>query len=116
MDSKPSVRKIIAYNVKKYRKLNNLTQEALAELADISNTYIANIECGQTWISDKTLERIADSLNIDIYLLFIPNTQVEINSFQKEREETISYLANKEKELSEYIRKFFCETFSTIIK
>ena len=55
MDEKLHIRTVIAGNVKKYRKLRQLTQEALAEAADVSNTYIANRECGQTGISDKTL-------------------------------------------------------------
>ena len=65
MNNKPHIRNVIAGNVKKYRKLRQLTQENLAELADVSNTYIANIECGQTWISDKTLEKIAAALHIE---------------------------------------------------
>ena len=64
MNDKPQIRNIIAKNVKKYRKMNFLTQEELAEAADVSNTYIANIECGQTWISDKTLEKIANALHL----------------------------------------------------
>mgnify|MGYP003307297414 CR=1 FL=1 len=62
MEENFSIRKIVAKNVKKYRKLNNLTQENLAEAANISNTYVANIECGQTWVSDKTLEKIDDPM------------------------------------------------------
>ena len=68
MEEKPHIRRVIAKNVKKYRKLNNMTQEVLAETAEVSNTYIANIECGQTWISDKTLEKIASALHIEVYL------------------------------------------------
>ena len=66
------IRNVVACNIKKYRKLNNLTQEKLAELSNMSNTYIANIECGKTWVSDKTLESIAAALNTDIFMLFIP--------------------------------------------
>lgn len=35
----------------------------LAEAADVSNTYIANIECGQTWVSDKTNLTIMSKLS-----------------------------------------------------
>ena len=100
MEENFSIRKIVAKNVKKYRKLNNLTQENLAEAANISNTYVANIECGLTWVSDKTLEKIAVALHIDIYLLFLPDLpeKNEESSVYK-REEIISYLNNREKEL-----------------
>lgn len=117
MEENFSIRKIVAKNVKKYRKLNNLTQENLAEAANISNTYVANIECGQTWVSDKTLEKIAVALHIDIYLLFLPDLpeKNEEASVYK-REEIISYLNNREKELGTYIKNFFSETFSHILK
>lgn len=75
MNKNIPVRSIIAKNVRKYRKLNNLTQEKLAELADISNTYIANIECGKTWISDRTLEKISIALNTDVYMFFVPEPE-----------------------------------------
>ena len=76
MNKKTHIRNVIAGNVKKYRKLRQLTQENLAELADVSNTYIANIECGQTWISDKTVEKIATALHIEEYMLFIPDEEI----------------------------------------
>lgn len=62
MTERNHIRAVVAQNVRKYRKQAGLTQEKLAELADISNTYIANIECGKTWISDKTLEKISAAL------------------------------------------------------
>ena len=49
-----------------------MTQAQLAEYTDLSNTYIANIECGKTWISDTTLEKIAAALNTEFYLFFVP--------------------------------------------
>lgn len=117
MKKKPHIRTIIAQNVKKYRKLNNLTQEKLAELANISNTYIANIECGQTWVSDKTLEKIAAALHVDEYVLFVP----EINSNQavqniSKQQELISYLGNRRKALGNYVDDFFTETFDYILQ
>ena len=116
MAEKSYIRGIIAQNVKKYRKLNNLTQEALAEAAEVSNTYIANIECGQTWVSDKTLEKIASALHIEIYLLFI-SADIEggdADSPQK-RQEMISYLNARQKELGNYVKNFFTETFEHIL-
>ena len=117
MEEKTRIRSVIAQNVKKYRKLNNLTQEALAEAADISNTYIANIECGQTWVSDKTLEKIATALHIEIYLLFIPETSDDTDiSEQNDRAKIIAYLNQREDEISSYVKNFFSETFTQILK
>ena len=114
---KTNIRSIIAYNVKKYRKVNNMTQEALAEAADISNTYIANIECGQTWVSDKTLEKIAKALHTDYYLFFISeNAGISILDEQAIQIEMISYISKREKELNSYIKCFFSDTVSQLLK
>ena len=117
MEEKPHIRSVIAKNVKKYRKLNNLTQEALAEAAEVSNTYIANIECGQTWISDKTLEKIASALRIDEYLLFIPEEtdSANLKAIEK-RQKLIEYLNRRQNELNNYIKAFFSDTFEYIVQ
>lgn len=115
MNDKPQIRNIIAKNVKKYRKMNFLTQEELAEAADVSNTYIANIECGQTWISDKTLEKIANALHLEEYLLFIPETEISSNLIEN-RQKMIEYLKSREKELGDYVKNFFSTTFEKILE
>ncbi len=115
MERKPYIRNVIAKNVKKYRKLNNLTQEALAEEAEVSNTYIANIECGQTWVSDKTLEKIASALHIEIYLLFISeNADKKVDATIENTRNMISYLKKRQNELNSYVKNFFSETFEHI--
>ena len=117
MEEKPHIRSVIAKNVKKYRKLNGLTQEALAEAAEVSNTYIANIECGQTWISDKTLEKIASALRIDEYLLFIPEETDSANlKAVEKRQELIEYLSKQQNELNNYVKAFFSDTFEYILQ
>lgn len=56
----------LGLNIAYYRKKNNLTQEQLAYLADISRTHISNIEAPNSVckISLDTLFSIADVLNI----------------------------------------------------
>lgn len=63
---------IIRYNIKKYRKLENMTQQQLADKANLSMNYIAKIESKkmQRGFTISTLGRIADSLNINIKELF----------------------------------------------
>ena len=59
-------------NIKNYRKKANLTQEALAEKADLSVSYVKQIEAGKEFknISFKVLFKIAKTLNINIKDLF----------------------------------------------
>lgn len=117
MEEKSRIRNVVAQNVRKYRKLEGLTQEQLAEAADVSNTYIANIECGQTWVSDKTLEKVAAALRVEIYLLFISEKpeQNAKDTFVKSRE-NISYLKKRQNQLNNYVKAFFSETFEHIVR
>lgn len=66
--------KIFAYNVKKYRVLRGISQEALAEKARLHRTYISAIEREKRSISLENIQKIADALEIDTYLLFIDNS------------------------------------------
>ena len=116
MKDKPHIRNVIAWNVRKYRKLRKLTQENLAELADVSNTYIANIECGQTWISDKTLEKIAAALHVDEYLLFVPENDSTESDIIRKKQKMIEFLKARENELNSYVSDFFSKTFEKIFE
>lgn len=58
-------------NVKKYRLESNLSQEKLAELTGLHRTYISDVERGLRSISLGNIEKIAKSLKIEIYKLFI---------------------------------------------
>lgn len=51
------------------RKKNNLTQEKLAEKCDLSARYISYIENRKENISVDTLEKSAQSLNVESYEL-----------------------------------------------
>ena len=64
------LRKILASNIKLYRKTMGLTQEKLAEMINISFNYIALIETGRRFPSLKMLERIARVLKRDTLELF----------------------------------------------
>ena len=72
-----NLRKILSMNIKKQRTLLGFSQEKLAEIADISVNMIKDIEGSRTWVSDKTLNKLAAALKTDIYRLFIPATVYE---------------------------------------
>jgi transcriptional regulator with XRE-family HTH domain len=69
---KPDLRRILAANLKEQRKTLGLSQEKLAELAGVSWQTVNSIECHRTWVSDKTLERLADALKIETFQLLLP--------------------------------------------
>lgn len=58
-------------NVKKRREERGYSQEKLAELSGLHRTYISSLERGIRSISLNNIEKLANSLNIEIYKLFI---------------------------------------------
>lgn len=59
-------RLLFAKNLRAIREQNYLSQEKLAELADLHRTYISSVECGARNISIDNIERLADALKTDI--------------------------------------------------
>lgn len=56
----------------KYKRLQKgYTQETLAEIIDVHEKYIGKIETGKQNITIKTLNRIANALEIDIHSLLM---------------------------------------------
>lgn len=92
MASVHHVRDIVASNIKRLRKERGITQAQLAEMTDLSNTYIANIECGKTWISDKTLEKLTDALEVEFQVLFLEETESLSDTNKKLPENLKNYL------------------------
>lgn len=65
--------KVFANNLKKYRGEIGLSQEAFAEKAGLHRTYISAIEREKRSIALENIQKIADALGIETYLLFINN-------------------------------------------
>ena len=63
--------KVFAHNVRKYRTLKGLSQETFAEKAGLHRTYISAIEREKRSIALDNVQKIADALEIETYLLFI---------------------------------------------
>lgn len=69
---KTDLRRILAANLKKHRNILGLSQEKLAEMADLSWQTVNSIECQRTWVSDRTLENLAETLKIESFQLLLP--------------------------------------------
>jgi transcriptional regulator with XRE-family HTH domain len=65
-----SIREVLARNLKMNRLKLGLTQEKLAEKADISTNYLAMVELARKFPSADMLERLAATLEIEPYELF----------------------------------------------
>jgi transcriptional regulator with XRE-family HTH domain len=76
------LRKTLSLNIKKHRELLGISQEKLAEKAQISANMIRDVEGCRTWVSDTTLINIAAALKTDIYRLLMPNPLSEDENYR----------------------------------
>jgi len=72
MEDVKELRKILALNIKRQREKLCISQEKLAEFAEISANMMTDIEGCRTWVSDKTLIKLANALKIDVFRLLLP--------------------------------------------
>ena len=68
------LRECLSLNLKKYRKIKGWSQFELAEKAEISEQTVNSIEGLRLWPSDKTLAKLANILEVEMYRLFVPQT------------------------------------------
>lgn len=69
--------RVFGTNMKKYRMQRGLSQEAFAEKCGLHRTYISSIERFQRNVSIENIQRIADALDIETYLLFVEKEEVD---------------------------------------
>ena len=62
---------VFSKTLRKYRNDSGLSQEAFANKAGLHRTYISALERGKRSVALDNIEKIADALGIDAYLLFI---------------------------------------------
>jgi transcriptional regulator with XRE-family HTH domain len=64
------IKDILGRNIKYFRFHKQISQAALAEKADISVTFLSNIERGKMFPKVETLSRITQSLEVEVHELF----------------------------------------------
>lgn len=68
----PSPKKVFAANVKRLRLAAGLSQEALADRAELHRTYISSIERAERNVSLENIFRLANALGLDPRDLLAP--------------------------------------------
>jgi len=71
MEKTASLKEIFAKNLRENRRKIGYSQEKLAEKTGISTQYLAMMEIARKFPTSSVLERIAISLNINVYELFL---------------------------------------------
>jgi transcriptional regulator with XRE-family HTH domain len=92
------LRKTLSENIKQQRKILGLTQEKLAELADLSPNMVNDIEGCRTWISDKTILKLAKALKLEVYQLLIPAHEITNDHFYVNKELVLRLKQNIDRE------------------
>lgn len=64
------IKKLLGKKIKEYRNLRGYSQEYLAELLGISQRTLSGIECGENFLTSKTLDKILEILMIQPSELF----------------------------------------------
>jgi transcriptional regulator with XRE-family HTH domain len=75
MTDEENLRKILSLNIKKYRGIRRFSQEKLAEKTELSVQLIKDIEGCRSWVSDKTIIKLARTLDVEAYQLIYPQTE-----------------------------------------
>lgn len=85
--------------IKKERMRNRLTQEMLAELADITSSYVGQIERGERKVTLSKLVRIANVLNVSVDYLLSDTAELTEDNLQAEIKNAMNNMEEKDKHM-----------------
>ena len=74
-----ALRDLLSANIKFRREKLDISQEKLAELADVSIQTIKGIEGRRTWVSDAMLEKLAQALGVSAFQLLVPADEASLH-------------------------------------
>ena len=119
VENSKDLRKILSRNIKVIRAKLHISQAKLAEYADISLSYLTDIERCRTWVSDKTLKNLAKALKRDAWeLLFTGDeengSKTDNNQFylQKDKIQRIADLISNKRDI---LQKTASQTMDDLI-
>jgi transcriptional regulator with XRE-family HTH domain len=78
------IQECLALNLKNRRAYLGLTQEKLAEIADLSSGYIAGMETGKGWPSAESLAKLSRALKVDHWKLLVDPRKDEVGLTREE--------------------------------
>jgi transcriptional regulator with XRE-family HTH domain len=66
------IRNLFAKNLKRYRELAKISQMDLAVASGLAHNFINDIENEKKFVSDETIAKLARTLDVEPYKLFLP--------------------------------------------
>lgn len=64
------IKLLVGKRVRELRNSIGISQEELADLADLDRTYITSVECGKRNISIVNIEKLANALQVSLKEFF----------------------------------------------
>ena len=118
MDNTGDLRKILSWNIKAIRQELHISQKKLAEYANISLSYLTDIERCRTWVSDKTLQCLAKALSREPWELLVPHEeQGRLSTKQKQyvQRSQIRHIADVITRKKESLRRAVNKTMEELV-
>jgi len=103
-----NIREILARNLKVNRQKLGLTQEQLAEKANVSTHYIAMVETRNRYPKPEMLERLAKALDVEPHQLFSVSGTLD-ESFEQLRQAIVT-------DMKQVVRETIKETLADTCK
>lgn len=103
----------IGQRIRKYRKAQGLSQEALAERVDISTTHMSHIETGNTKLSLQVFANLAEALQISMDSLLYDANE---NSKQQTYQEITDILDQSTPAQAQALKEIIASTWNAINK
>lgn len=75
--SRPAIQTIFSRNLRRTREQRGISQAELAERAELSASHMNDLEQGRKWVSSDSMERLAEALGVEPYMLLLPVTYGE---------------------------------------
>lgn len=109
-DKNKDFKKLFGTRIAKLRNIKNLSQEKFAEKVNISQRSLSRIETGVGFAEYKTIEKMAEVLEISTETLFNFNEEYTQKELLKSINSKISFIKNDEDKLrilNEFLNKMF---------
>ena len=104
------IRRILAGNIRKYRKNLGYSQEKLAEKAHLSAQTLNDIEGCRRWVSASTITKLAEALHFAEYHLLVPESN---ETTEKPRRSSLKSLISLQNNIINTINIHFDEAKDT---
>ena len=79
------LRGIFAANLRRFRHAKGMSQEELADAADVNRTYISKLETGVTYAGLEIIGKLADALDVEPTEFLQPSARPKTRAAQATR-------------------------------